>query len=110
MKYYSEKLDKLFDTEEALFKAEKEAADKEKEAAAERNKVAAEREKLVSEVDKYHDALDAAYKTYCETEKALSAARAALKKFDFEHSGKDKRKAVSNTDPIFDLVSDLFLL
>lgn len=35
MKYYSEKLDKLFNTEEALFKAEKEAADKEKEAAAE---------------------------------------------------------------------------
>ena len=103
MKYYSEKLDKLFDTEETLFKAEKEAADKEKEAAA-------EREKLVSKVDKYHDALDAAYKTYCETEKALSAARAALKKFDFEHSGKDKRKAVSNADSIFDLVSDLFLL
>ena len=110
MKYYSEKLDKLFNTEEALFKAEREAAGKEKEAAAERNKVAAEREKLVSEVDKYHDALDAAYKTYCETEKALSAARAALKKFDFEHSGKDKRKAVSNADSIFDLVSDLFLL
>ena len=110
MKYYSEKLDKLFNTEEALFKAEKEAADKEKEAAAERDKVAAERDKLVSEVDKYHDALDAAYKTYCETEKALSAARAALKKFDFEHSVKDKRKAVSNADSIFDLVSDLFLL
>ena len=110
MKYYSEKLDKLFNTEEALFKAEKEAADKEKKATAERNKVAAEREKLVSEVDKYHNALDAAYKTYCETEKALSAARAALKKFDFEHSGKDKSKAVSNADSIFDLVSDLFLL
>ena len=110
MKYYSEKLDKLFDTEETLFKAEKEAADKEKEAAAERDKVAAEREKLVSKVDKYHDALDAAYKTYCETEKALSAARTALKKFDFEHSGNDKRKAVSNADSIFDLVSDLFLL
>lgn len=110
MKYYSEKLDKLFDTEETLFKAEKEAADKEKEAAAERDKVAAEREKLVSKVDKYHDALDAAYKTYCETEKALSAARTALKKFDFEHSGNDKRKAISNADSIFDLVSDLFLL
>ena len=110
MKYYSETLDKLFNTEEALFQAAKEAAGKDKEAAAERNKVAAEREKLVSEVDKYHDALDAAYKTYCETEKALSAARAALKKFDFEHSGKDKRKAVSNADSIFDLVSDLFLL
>ena len=110
MKYYSKKLDKLFNTEETLVKAEKEAADKEKEAAAEKLKVAAEREKLVSEVDKYHDALDAAYKTYCETEKALSAARAALKKFDFEHSGKDKRKAVSNADSVFDLVSDLFLL
>ena len=33
MKYYSEKLDKLFNTEEALFKAEREAAGKEKEAA-----------------------------------------------------------------------------
>ena len=110
MKYYSEKLNKLFDTEEALFKAEKEAADKEKKATAERNKVAAERDKLVAEVDKYHDALDAAYKTYCETERALSAARTALKKFDFEHSGNDKRKAVSNADSIFDLVSDLFLL
>ena len=110
MKYYSEKLNKLFDTEEALFKSEKEAADKEKKATAERNKVAAERDKLVAEVDKYHDALDAAYKTYCETERALSAARTALKKFDFEHSGNDKRKAVSNADSIFDLVSDLFLL
>ena len=110
MKYYSEELDELCNTEEALFKAEKEAAGKEKEAAAERDKVAAERNKLVSEVDKCHNALAAAYKTYCETEKALSAARAALKKFDFEHSGKDKRKAVSNADSIFDLVSDLFLL
>ena len=110
MKYYSEKLDKLFNTEEALFKAEREAADKEKEAAAERNKVAAEREKLVSEVDKYHDALDAAYKTYCETEKALSAARTALKKFDFEHDGNDKKEAISNADSIFDLISDILLL
>ena len=110
MRYYSDKLDKLFRTEEALFKAEKEAADKEKEAAAEKLKVAAERDKLVAEVDKYYDALDAAYKTYCETERALSAARTALKKFDFEHSGNDKRKAISNADSVFDLISDMFLL
>ena len=110
MKYYSEKLDKLFDAEEALLKAEKEAADKEKEAATKKLKIAAEREKLVSEVDKYNNALDAAYKTYCETKKALSAAKTALKKFDFEHDGDDKKEAISNADSIFDLISDILLL
>lgn len=110
MRYYSDKLKKIFDTEEALFKAEKEAADKEKEAADIKLKITTERNKLVEAVNKCQAVLDVAYEEYMKADKALSAARAALNKFDFENSCGNSRKAISNADSIFDVISDILSL
>jgi len=111
MRYYSDKLGgKLFDTEEALFKAEREAADKEKEAAAAKLKIATKRNKLVEAVNKCQSVVNVAYEEYTKADKALSAARMALNKFDFEHNCKNSKKAISNADSIFDVISDILSL
>ena len=105
MKYYSDKLKKLFDTEEALFRAEK-AADKEKkvarvkesERAAKRNELLNEASNKMAEVKKAREALSAAQKAYAETIKKIN-------EFDIEN--KCAREInVFNYDSVLDFILD----
>lgn len=52
MKYYSEKLDKLFDIEEALFKAEKAADEVEKQELAKQTKLLTEKQEAIKELQR----------------------------------------------------------
>lgn len=64
MKYYSEKLDKMFDTEVALKVAEKEVDEQEKKAKAEAAAKAAERKNRATEVEDARKAMTDAQKRY----------------------------------------------
>ena len=105
MKYYSDKLKKLFDTEEALFRAE-EAADKEKkearvkesERAAKRNELLNEASNKMAEVKKEREALSAAQKAYAETIKKIN-------EFDIENK-RAREINVSNYDSFLDFILD----
>lgn len=110
MRYYSDKLKEIFDTEDALFKAEKEAAGKEKNAADVKLKITTERNKLVEAVNKCQAVFDVAYEEYIKADKALSVARMALNKFDFKYNCSNVRKAISNADSVFDVISDILSL
>lgn len=64
MKYYSEKLNYLYDTEEALKKAEAEKEAKEREAKQKSEKLSAERKAAAQIVDQKRKAAWDAYKEY----------------------------------------------
>ena len=106
MRYYSDKLKRVFDTEEKLFAAE-EAADKEKkEAKAKEAEIKKERNRLLGEVDaakneiaKAQEAVSAANKAYIEAVKKLRA-------FEFKNCSRYGEINVDNYDSVFDFISD----
>lgn len=66
MKFYSEKLNKMFDSEEACSEAEKEHDRLIDEAEAKKKALAAERASRAKEIEKLRDAAVAAEKAYTE--------------------------------------------
>lgn len=70
MKYYSEKLDKIFDSECELFEAETKVADRERRQREQAEKEKQEREAKEVERTKALDEIESAYKHYLELKDA----------------------------------------
>ncbi len=80
MKYYSEKLDKIFDSERELFEAETRVADRERKQREQAEKEKQEREAKEAERTKELDEIESAYKHYLELKDAY------IKKYHSEFS------------------------
>lgn len=104
MRYYSDKLGRIFNTEDALFKAER-AADKEKEeVSAKEAAVKAEHEKLLNETVRAKHKADEAEKEAAASKKAYYEAVKKLQAFEVD---KCAPIDMGNYDSIFDFISDL---
>lgn len=95
MKYYSEKLDRMFDAQHELFEAEFKADEREKKIQEQAEKEKREREAKEAERTKELDEIESAYKHYLELKDAY------IKKY---HSEFSSSIAQDLTTSLFDLI------
>lgn len=120
MKYYSEKLDKMFDTEYALVEAEQNAdkriTEKNLQAAKEKYDSECERaSKVLSDAeDKTKEMIERAKKIYKEAadiydnaaDEAIAIYTMAKKEYDLATNKYDKENKKSTTEELFDEIFD----
>lgn len=102
MKYYSDKLNKLFDTEKELEKAEQEAKIKAYKEKQEKEAKAAERKARAAEVEEARKTMVAAQKKYQEV---LEAFIRDYKSFHYSVKGDEAKEMIPT---LFDIFSPLF--
>lgn len=95
MKYYSEKLDRMFDAQHELFEAEFKADEREKKIQEQAEKEKQEREAKEAERTKALDEIESAYKHYLELKDAY------LKKYHSEFSSNVAEDLLTG---LFDLI------
>ena len=98
MKYYSDELNRLFDTEAELNKAEREANRKAEKEKAEKEKAAAERKARAQEVEDARKAMVAAQSKYREL---LEAFCEKYHTYHLSLTGDDAKKAAPSLFDIF---------
>lgn len=97
MKYYSEKLDKLFETEDALFKAEKAADEVQKQELDKQAKLLTEKQEAMEEVRRLGTKVITIKQALRTAEKEYTIAANKLRDLIFP----------DNYDSVFDYVSDV---
>ena len=106
MKYYSEKLDKLFDTEEALFKAEKAADEVEKQELVKQTKLLTEKQEAIRELQRLGTEIIAIRKSLRAKEQEQDAVYKKLYNLPKQSFGISYR--FEDYDSVFDYVNDIF--
>ena len=109
MKYYSEKLDKLFDTEEALFKAEKAADEIEKQELAKQTKLLTEKQEAIRELQRLGTEIAAIRKSLRAKEQEQDAIYKKLCNLNPKQPSSTLRR-FEDYDSVFDYVNDIFRL
>ena len=109
MKYYSEKLDKLFDTEEALFKAEKAADEVEKQELAKQTKLLTEKQEAIRELQRLGTEIVAIRKSLRAKEQEQDAIYKKLCSLSPKQPFSTLRR-FEDYDSVFDYVNDIFRL
>ena len=104
MKYYSEKLDKLFETEDALFKAEKAADEVQKQ---EQAKLLTEKQEAMEEVRRLGTKVITIKQALRTAEKEYTIAANKLRDLNPYQIRKGYHLFPDNYDSVFDYVSDV---
>lgn len=108
MKYYSEKLEKLFDTEEELFKSEKAADEVAEQELDKQTKLLAEKQELMEEVRRLGTKIATIKQALRTAEKEYTIAANKLRDLNPYQIRKGFHLNPDNYDSIFDYVSDVF--
>lgn len=105
MKYYSETLDKIFDTQEELFAAEKENKHEQDKAADKIKEALAERTTLVATLNELKLNRQKILKSYAKVNEDISKAMYKLNEFDRTHQ---ELRRESKYDSMFDMLFSEF--
>lgn len=107
MKYYSEKLDKLFETEDALFKAEKAADEVQKQELDKQAKLLTEKQEAMEEVRRLGTKVITIKQALRTAEKEYTIAANKLRDLNPYQIRKGYHLFPDNYDSVFDYVSDV---